>query len=73
MLSAHFEVDQACSLYLPAPSETDTTDTELNFVAPVAGKADLEGGWFEDETPSFLCDRGRYSASDGLRAGAMQI
>ena len=49
-----FEVDQACSLYLHAPSESDTADTadtELNFVAPVAGKADLEGGWFEDETP----------------------
>ena len=39
-----FEVDQACSLYLHAPSESDTADTELNFVAPVAGKADLEGG-----------------------------
>jgi hypothetical protein len=49
-----FEVDQACSLYLHAPSESDTADTadtELDFVAPVAGKADLEGGWFEDETP----------------------
>ena len=46
-----FEVDRACSNYLHAPSESDTADTELNFVAPVAGKADLEGGWFEDETP----------------------
>ena len=50
-----FEVDQACSLYLHAPSESDTADTadtELNFVAPVAGKADLEDArWFEDETP----------------------
>jgi hypothetical protein len=49
-----FEVDRACSNYLHAPSGSDTADTadtELNFVAPVAGKADLEGGWFEDETP----------------------
>jgi len=40
--SKYFEVDQACSNYLHAPSESDTADTEINFVAPVAGKADLE-------------------------------
>lgn len=43
-----FEVDRGYSNYLHAPSESDTADTadtadtELNFVAPVAGKADLE-------------------------------
>jgi len=50
-----FEVEKACAIYLPAHSKSDTADTadtELNFVAPVAGKADLEdAGWFDTETP----------------------
>jgi len=47
------EVDQACSIYLPTHPKSDTADTadtELNFVAPVAGKADLEDAkWGEEE------------------------
>jgi hypothetical protein len=48
-----FEVEKACAIYLPAHSKSDTADTadtELNFVAPVAGKADLEDArWFDSE------------------------
>jgi hypothetical protein len=47
-----YEVDQACSIYLPTHSKADTADTadtELNFVAPVAEKADVEGAQWGDQ------------------------
>ena len=34
----------------------DAAHTQLHFIAPVAGKADLKDArWFEDETPSLFC------------------